>query len=432
MLLLLLAVRESYDIRHGTDKIVTFNRYNFNADGNFTLVATSPTDQTIAVALYDSSFLANLAQSEKAGQNLCQAENLTCKSRYYVDIVNGTGSLEVIFNDTEVIAVATSACSRDNVSDVHIVGYFSNVGTFLSADVHPCLYLKATSAVLYSLMMCVWIIFAVKSRPRFTLVWFLLTITQALLVIDNLLFFGVLWISSSSHEETPLIWVRYMTRCLSVGMFYCTIIIAAIHVSLPTDRRLNRNHIVGGIATGVFLGVPLTCVEGFNKSDSQLWYNFLAALWLFMYWGLSFSLMFSGMGPLAAKVDEIRKSGVDHKQTAIGEQWFALTYHLNLYALMLFTGLVWVLMPYPEHVYFWTSQVVLDVPFMFEMLLSVILFLSLKQSYGVSSQDLVLVNPPVPVPAPPEVVESNAPVFRDEGVDLRTGLIREEARDEAL
>lgn len=430
MLFLVLAVRESYNIRHCTDKIVTFNRYNFNPDGNFTLVATSPTDQTIAVALYDSSFLANLVQSEKTGQNLCQAENLTCKSRYYVDIVNGTGSLEVIFNDTEVIAVATSACSRENVSDVHIVGYFSNVGTFLSADVHPCLYLKAASAAVYSLMMCVWIIFAVKSRPRFTLVWYLLTITQALLVIDNLLFFGVLWISSSSHEETPLVWVRYITRCLSVGMFYCTIILAAIHVSLPTDRRLNRNHIVGGIATGVFLGVPLTCVEGFNKSDSQLWYNFLAALWLFMYWGLSFSLMFSGMGPLAAKVDEIRKSGVDHRNTPIGEQWFALTYHLNLYALMLFTGLVWVLMPYPEHVYFWTSQVILDVPLLFEMVLSVILFLSLKQSYGVSSQDLVLASPAVP--APPVAVESNVPMFRDDGVDVRTGLISEEAHAETL
>ena len=429
MLWAILLVRQTYDLRAGRDKIVTFDRYNFNADGNLTIIAESDSDQMVAIAIYNSTVLAHLEQSEKSDENLCTAENLTYKLRYIMDIQGGSARLEIKFNDTEVIAVAASACNTSDVTDVHLTGYFSNSDSLLSADVYPCLYLKPISAIVYSVMMCIWIVFAVKRRPRFTLVWYLLTFTQVLLILDNLIFFGVLWISSKSHDETPLSWVRYITRCISVGMFYCTIIIAAIRVSLPTDKRLNRNHIVGGIATGIFLGVPLTAVEGFNKSDSQLWYNFLAAVWLFMYWGLSFSLMFSGMGPLAAKVDEIRKSGINHKETPIGEQWFALTYHLNLYAFMLFTGLVWVLIPCPEKSYFWTSQVVLDVPFVFEMLLSVILFLSLKQSYDVSSADLVLADPAPQKPPAEDPVEQRGhdTTFRDEEANLKTRLVNPES-----
>jgi hypothetical protein len=200
------------------------------------------------------------------------------------------------------------------------------------------------------------------------------------MALDNFIFFGLLYFESRNDGSTFLKWIRYLTRSASIVSFFGAVIISSVRVSLLDNDRMGRNHFVGGFATALFIGVPLTFIEEINLPDSQLWTNLIASAWLFIVWYVSFSIIFKQMRKISAEVNTMKANNIDYKETRIGHKYLVLTYHLVLYGVMLWAIFLWLLIPFSQQNYFWVSQLVLDGPFLIEMLGSVIMMLTVLKA----------------------------------------------------
>jgi hypothetical protein len=179
--------------------------------------------------------------------------------------------------------------------------------------------------------------------------------------------------SQSDADQVAMEWVRYITRSVSVLLFFGSVVLGSVKVSLLGKDQMTRNHYIGSFATGAFIGIPLTWIEEVNLPDSQLWYNFLAAGWLFLVWYVSFSLLFKQMVKISDEVTEMKDRHINYKETAIGHKYQTLTHHMVLYAMILWTIFLWIMLPFSQKSFFWASQVVWDVPFMVEVVIAVVL-----------------------------------------------------------
>jgi hypothetical protein len=368
------ALRESGVIRPDFHEVQVLSRFNFNAGGNFTFEATSAIPQSILIAVFDRSEFSELQDIRKSHDNLCDLPNLTLTYLAFLNVSNHTSKSVTAISDRTIVTPAFSVCRSNDSSAISYEALYRNPDSFLSADVHPCLYEKPAMCASYTILLVVWIALSLCKHPERGRVWYFMTLTILLLVADNFIFFSLLYHSLSDDSPTPLTWVRYFSRATSLLLFYVTLIVAAISAAKDPNEKFVYPDFVAAFATGLFLAVPLTFIEEYNQPDSELWTRFLAAVWLFGGWLLSFSHVFKYMKRIIAKLDAMEGERSKNLQTGVGQQYMTVACHLVLYSMLLFTSLTWLLVPYPEMAYFWASQTVLDVPYLVELVFGIVVF----------------------------------------------------------
>ncbi|OHS95626.1 hypothetical protein TRFO_38252 [Tritrichomonas foetus] len=391
-------------------EIHRFGRYNFGIDGEFSFIAKSDVDQFVMVSLFDEHQIPTLEAFESDKRNLCNVvtENNSAIHQI-IQIVNGTALFSGTFDESHVIIAAASSCNStimDTVenSEVIIQAIFKNKNLYLSTDVYPVLFMKPVLAVFYLILLIVWII--KRQKNAYSLFIFtMMTLTLIFFFIDNLIYFLLLWYTSKSDNPTFFTYIRYVTRALSVMLFFATIVLSAFAVSRD-GKRLHRDNIIASFATGIFIAIPVTFVEEVNKTDSELWVNFFASVFLFICWGVSFSMLFKAWNPVFEKFQALKNEGNDLQsltQTPLGKQYRALNMHTILYAIVLFTSIVYTLLPYPMKYSFVLSQFILDFSMFFELLTSILFFWILKIVFGVDEKDIANVTSSAPPISTPDI-----------------------------
>jgi hypothetical protein len=142
-------------------------------------------------------------------------------------------------------------------------------------------------------------------------------------------------------------------------------VLSSLSVILRNEETLKWKEIVATFAFGLLLGIPLCLIESYNPELSEIWFNFISAVWLYICWQMSFAIGFKRMKLIIAKVEEMKEES-EYKSTEIWKVYMRGSYYFNLYAVALWTSFFWVLFPFPEIEFFWLSQIVLDVFFFAE------------------------------------------------------------------
>ena len=370
-----------YETKLSNDVIERFGRYNFGKNGEYIFTATSEQDQDIMISMFSEDQVPILEQFEDNKKNLCYVSNSNNTAAHFVlSIRNGTGTYSDTFSKFYVIISATSKCNSTD-KPVNIIANFRNSQTNLSTDVYPVLFLKPILALFYLVLLILWIIFYFVQHQKIGFIWILMTITLSFFFIDNLICFLLLFHFTKSDDSTAFTYVRYCTRAISLLLFYATIILSAFAITRD-EKRIVRDHIIASFATGIFIAVPITFIEEINKTDSELWMNLLASIFLFICWGISFSMLFKTWNKIFDLFHQ-QKENSSEPDSLITRQYRALNMHTILYAIVLFTSICYVLLPYPMQYAFVLSQFVLDWSCFAELLVSILFSWILKMVFDI-------------------------------------------------
>lgn len=388
MILLLFSLLTKYEKKIVNDPIERFGRFNFKSGGTFLFEIESKEDQDVQFAFFSESQIPYLESYEKSKKSLCSVplENHTIQN-FIIHIVNGTGSFRGSFSEFYVTISAGSRCNNSD-EPITIKSVYQNAKYNLSSDVYPVIYLKGILFCLYFILIVLWITFFFVQRQRMGFIWILMTVTLSFFFLDNLMFFLLLQHFLHSEKSTFVTYIRYVTRGISILLFYATIVLSAFTVS-KDGKRITRDNLIASFATGLFIAIPITCTESINKTDSELWINYLATVVLFICWGISFQLLNKEWNPIFNQFQELLSRGKDASQTPLGKQYRALNMHTILYAIVLFTTINYILIPYPMEYAFVLSQLLFDVSMFGELLVSILFFWVLKMVFGVSESEVL-------------------------------------------
>lgn len=363
-----------------TDAILVLPRYSFIKKGTIDVIAKSSESLlNITVALFNEEQIRTVNTLKKERTNICQAENITAFDYFNITIENGQATFSEEIEIKDVYTLAISSCDTKNTIEFSIE--FKNPHTLLSNDIYPCIYTKPVFFVLYAVALVLWFVAYHYRRIKVSPLWIVMTVTLSLLLLDYMLYTLQVHIQNRTDNKlTGLVWTRYFSRAISFALFWFVIILSGFDVAL--DGHLTLNTIITSGVTGLFLSIPLTFIELYNFADLELWSNVYSSVWLVVCWGISHLAVQSVTKPYIKKMAEIHKSGVDPFTTVCGEHFRSLNYHLIIYAMILFTSLVYILMPYPLSVAFWLSQLVLDLSTFAELITSLFLFCFKRQNTG--------------------------------------------------
>lgn len=388
MIFILLSILTKYQKKITKDPIERLARFNFQEGGSFLIEVNSDVDQNVQIAFFSEKQIPYLESFENSKKSLCDVvlDNKTIQN-FIIPIVNGTGTYEGSFSEFYVSIPAGSRCNESTES-ISITLYCQNPKSNLSFDVHPAIYLKSILFSFYFVLLILWVTFFFVQRQRMGFIWILMTVTLSFLFLDNIIFFFLLLHFSHSEKETFITYVRYVTRAISIMLFYATIVLSAFTVS-KDGKRVTRDNLIASFATGVFIAIPITLCESINKTDSELWINYLATVFVFICWFISFQLLYKAWNPIFNQFQSLLNEGKDVSQTPLGKQYRALNMHTILYAIVLFTSIIYVLVPYPMKYAFILSQLVIDFSMFGELLVSILFFWVLKMVFGVDEPDIV-------------------------------------------
>lgn len=388
MILLLFSLLTKYEKKIVHDPIERFGRFNFNSGGTFNFEIESEEDQDVQFAFFSEKQIPYLENYENSKKSLCSVplENRSIQN-FIIHIVNGTGNFSGNFSEFYVSIAAGSRCNNSD-TPISITATYQNRKYNLSSDVYPVIYLKAVLFCFYFVLIVLWITFFFVQRQRMGFIWILMTVTLSFFFLDNLMFFLLLHHFSHSEKSTFVTYIRYVTRGISIMLFYATIVLSAFTVSRD-GKRVTRDNLIASFATGFFIAIPITCSESINKTDSELWINYLATVLLFICWGISFQLLNKAWNPIFHQFQDLLSRGKDASQTPLGKQYRALNMHTILYAIVLFTTINYILIPYPMKYAFILSQLLFDTSMFGELLVSILFFWVLKMVFGVDESEVV-------------------------------------------
>jgi hypothetical protein len=376
MFIAFLALRETL-LFDPTLTVMEFPRFVFSSGGTLAIEATSSSNVTLFVGLYDSEALPDFEKSRKQKENLCTIANVTASFMAFIQIPNGFASYQFNFSKTAIILAAVSVCESQAIE---LTAYFHNPGSCLSADYIPSITLKLAIGIAYAIVALVWGIQTFRRRPPLNMTWALITATLSLFILDNFSEFGILIHDSKVDDPTGFIYFRYALRASSVALFFATLVIASLNVIRQPHDPLDMKGFFAAFTIGLFLGIPLALAETHNFPASEIWMRLIEAVWVYICWQMSFAIAFKRMKELITAVEEA-KSNPNYKSTGVWHHYIVASYYLNLYAVTLWTSFLWVMLPFPEQLFFWTSQITVDLFFFFEFTCGVVLRLTQNHSF---------------------------------------------------
>jgi hypothetical protein len=361
ILLVLLSVRQTLTFGPDPASITTFDHFTFAPGGTLFLDGWSRVDSSsFMLALYDWKRLPDLQRLTKDKKILCLAENVTAIFNAIVSFINGTASFQVLINESSVITPALSFCDN-NATMVTITVRFENPNSKLSADYQPCLYIEPAVSALYCVLLIILVVHKLARHLPMTLLCVFITVCLILLVVDKAVFWGLLYHYSTSDDFLALDYFRMFTRAASVCFFFVSLTVSSLDSLVASGQPFTWQEVVGSFIMGAFLGIPLVFLERYCPPESNIWEKLLAGVWLYVCWIVAFALVQKRLKAIIERIDALKKDGIDHKSSFVWEQYMSAAHHLNLYAAVLYTWLMWVLWPFPELVFFWLSQLTFDV-----------------------------------------------------------------------
>lgn len=387
MLFLFSSIFIKYHYKITQNIIKQFDSFNFDTHGEFIFNIQSNESQEISVAMFPESQIDTLEKFQKEKVTFCNESLNDSIVHFTIPILNGTGFYQGSFNESCVIIPSVSKCIN-STQPIIVEVTFHNSHSYLSTDVYPLIFSKGFYSISYFILFILWIVFFFMRKKNVSFIFVIMTITLILFLIDNVFTFIVLYHFSRSDESFGLTNICYFTRSISLIFFYATLALSAFNISL-NGQKFPNEYLVSSFATGIFLGVPITCTEYIRKTNSQIYVNCFASVYAFLAWTFSFSILYhKGWDPIFFVHERLKKEGKDLKDTALHKQYYTLNRHIILYAVVCLTTLFYILIPYPMKCAIVASQTILDVSLLAELLTSVILYWKLPTTFGYVNLDI--------------------------------------------